>query len=222
MPFFFRECDVERFLRDYVEEKEPEFTERRIAAEVVSDLKAPVYGSLDTEQMIRVFDNLMENACKYANRPDDLRISIHIAENDGWIVVDFGDNGDGMEQEKLGAVFDEFYRGDESRRQRVRRKRAGTLCMQIYHKGARRKRSVPYTKDGFSCGDVSAGGGGAREGKRPCRKRAGSEKKRPCRKRAGREKKSHAGRGQGVKRKGHAGSWQGVRRQMADDAGRKR
>lgn len=46
MPFFFRECDVERFLRDYVEEKEPEFTERRIAAEVVSELKAPVYGSL--------------------------------------------------------------------------------------------------------------------------------------------------------------------------------
>ncbi|MFQ9572854.1 MAG: hypothetical protein ACLR0V_02040 [Roseburia hominis] len=35
-----------------MEEKEPEFTERRIAAEVVGDLKAPVYGSLDTEQMI--------------------------------------------------------------------------------------------------------------------------------------------------------------------------
>lgn len=61
--------------------------------------------------MIRVFDNLMENACKYANRPDDLRISIHIAENDGWIVVDFGDNGDGMEQEKLARSLTSFTAG---------------------------------------------------------------------------------------------------------------
>ena len=148
MPFFFRECDVERFLRDYVEEKEPEFTERRIAAEVVSDLKAPVYGSLDTEQMIRVFDNLMENACKYANRPDDLRISIHIAENDGWIVVDFGDNGDGMEQEKLGAVFDEFYRGDESRSSGCDGNGLGLyVCRYIIKEHGGKIRA--YTKDGF-------------------------------------------------------------------------
>ncbi len=144
--------------------------------------------------MIRVFDNLMENACKYANRPDDLRISIHIAENDGWIVVDFGDNGDGMEQEKLGAVFDEFTAG-MSQKQRVRRKRAGTVCMQIYHKGARRKDPMP-TRRRISCGDVSAGGGGAREGK------------------------GHAGRGQGVKRKGHAGRGQGVRRKAMPEEGR--
>ena len=164
MPFFFRECDVERFLRDYVEEKEPEFTERRIAAEVVSDLKAPVYGSLDTEQMIRVFDNLMENACKYANRPDDLRISIHIAENDGWIVVDFGDNGDGMEQEKLGAVFDEFYRGDESRSSGCDGNGLGLyVCRYIIKEHGGKIRCLHERR--ISCGDVSAGGGGARKEK---------------------------------------------------------
>ena len=148
MPFFFRECDVERFLRDYVEEKEPEFTERRIAAEVVSELNAPVYGSLDPEQMIRVFDNLTENACKYANRPDDLWISIHIAEKDGWVVVDFGDNGDGMEEEKMGAVFDEFYRGDESRSSGCDGNGLGLyVCRYIIKEHGGKIRA--YTKDGF-------------------------------------------------------------------------
>ncbi|MFQ9572853.1 MAG: ATP-binding protein [Roseburia hominis] len=119
----------------------------------------------------------MENACKYANRPDDLRISIHIAENDGWIVVDFGDNGDGMEQEKLGAVFDEFYRGDEVQKQRVRRKRAGTLCMQIYRKGARRKDPCLHERriSMWRC---------------VCRRRRSTRRKRPCRKRAGVKEKA--------------------------------
>ena len=128
--------------------KEPEFTERRIAAEVVSELKAPVYGSLDPEQMIRVFDNLTENACKYANRPDDLWISIHIAEKDGWVVVDFGDNGDGMEEEKMGAVFDEFYRGDESRSSGCDGNGLGLyVCRYIIKEHGGKIRA--YTKDGF-------------------------------------------------------------------------
>ena len=69
------------------------------------------------------------------------------------------------------------------------------MCIRDSHKGARRKDPCLHERR-ISCGDVSAGGGGAREGK------------------------GHAGRGQGVKRKGHAGRGQGVRRKAMPEEGR--
>ena len=145
----------------------------------------------------------MENACKHANRPDDLRISIHIAENDGWIVGFSGDNGDGMGRKKLGAVFDEFYRGDESRSSGCDGNSGlGLYVCRYIIKGAP-ERSVP-TRKTDSCGDVNLP------------EAAGStRRKRPCRKRAGSERKGHAPKRAGLRRKAMPEEWQGVKEKKA-------
>lgn len=96
------------------------------------------------------------------------------------------DNGDGMEQEKLGAVFDEFYRGDESRSSGCDGNGLGLyVCRYIIKEHGGKIRA--YTKDGFHV-EMCLPEAAEHEKEKAMRKRAGSEKKRPCWKLAGREK----------------------------------
>lgn len=68
----------------------------------------------DPEQLQRIFDNLLENSKRHANvTPLKIRISLK-SEKEGACVC-FLDNGAGVPKEKLPYIFDEFYRGDESR-----------------------------------------------------------------------------------------------------------
>lgn len=63
---------------------------------------------------MRIFDNLFENSVKYAGT-SPLKIKISLSRTGDRIKVCFSDNGAGVSQEKLPYIFDEFYRGDESR-----------------------------------------------------------------------------------------------------------
>lgn len=60
------------------------------------------------------FDNLLENSRKYAER-DVLKTELSLKRTEGGVEICFRDNGVGVPEEKLPYVFDEFYRGDESR-----------------------------------------------------------------------------------------------------------
>lgn len=68
----------------------------------------------DIEQLQRIFDNLLENSRKYAER-DVLKTELSLKRTEGGVEICFRDNGVGVPEEKLPYVFDEFYRGDESR-----------------------------------------------------------------------------------------------------------
>ena len=68
----------------------------------------------DPEQMQRILDNLIENSRKYSEA-DALKIKIHLETADGKYCLSVSDNGVGVPEEKLDHVFQEFYRGDESR-----------------------------------------------------------------------------------------------------------
>ena len=68
----------------------------------------------DPQQLQRVFDNLLENSRKYAER-DVLKTELSLKRTEGGVEICFRDNGVGVPEEKLPYVFDEFYRGDESR-----------------------------------------------------------------------------------------------------------
>lgn len=68
----------------------------------------------DPEQLQRIFDNLLENSRKYAER-DVLKTELSLKRTEGGVEICFRDNGVGVPEEKLPYVFDEFYRGDESR-----------------------------------------------------------------------------------------------------------
>lgn len=63
---------------------------------------------IDTDQMIRVIDNIMNNAIKYS--PDGGTITVRLTQNQNQILLSISDQGLGIPRKDLGKVFDRFYR----------------------------------------------------------------------------------------------------------------
>jgi len=85
-----------------------EFTKRELWVEV------------DTDRMIQVIDNLMNNAVKYS--PDGGVIKVRLMETHNNIILSITDQGLGIPPNDLNKIFDRFYRVDKARA----RKQGGT------------------------------------------------------------------------------------------------
>ena len=116
MPFYFQEVSMQTYMEDYVAEKEVEMQTKGSLICGKLEALSGVKCRIDREQMQRVFDNLVENSCKYANPKERLEICVEaFSDKSDKIRLVFSDNGQGMEPEKLKHVFEQFYRGDEAR-----------------------------------------------------------------------------------------------------------
>lgn len=113
MPLDIQIIEMSDFINNYVSAKQELVTGDEV--EITSDMaQVESKASVDSEQLIRIFDNLFENSVKYAGT-SPLKIRISLSRTDDRIKVCFSDNGAGVSPEKLPYIFDEFYRGDESR-----------------------------------------------------------------------------------------------------------
>lgn len=84
-------------------------------AEITANIEGIIgYVSVDPEQLQRIFDNLLENSRKYGN-VTPLKMKISVERNKEGFCICFSDNGVGVPEEKIPYIFDELYRGDESR-----------------------------------------------------------------------------------------------------------
>lgn len=113
MPLSVQKIEIGDFIRNYVKGKQEllDKEKEQMQAETGNihlDINA------DPEQLQRIFDNLLENSRKYAER-DVLKTELSLKRTGGGVEISFRDNGVGVPEEKLPYVFDEFYRGDESR-----------------------------------------------------------------------------------------------------------
>ena len=75
--------------------------------------KERVIVSLDTDKMLRVFENLLTNAIKYSYEDSEVKVSLWTSNSEVFISVK--NRGDHMDKTKLKNIFDRFYRTDESR-----------------------------------------------------------------------------------------------------------
>lgn len=73
------------------------------------DLK-PVSLRTNALMLMQVWLNLLDNALKYSKS----EISAECFEKDGEIIVRIKDDGEGIEPDKLGKIFDKFYQCEES------------------------------------------------------------------------------------------------------------
>lgn len=71
----------------------------------------PVTG--DRDLLFLAYYNLLENACKFT-RPGDA-IEVRAFEDDHWVIVEIADTGPGISDEDLPHIFEELYRGADSR-----------------------------------------------------------------------------------------------------------
>lgn len=62
---------------------------------------------VDSKQLQRVFENLLDNSIKFAHRPGE--ITINIRKTDKEIIIQVKDNGPGIAADELPYIFDAFH-----------------------------------------------------------------------------------------------------------------
>lgn len=121
MPLSMQILDCSEFLEHYKEKKQALYELEDVEIQVDNE-NGTAFMDMDLEQMERVLDNLLENSRKYSGQ-EHLKIKIQLLidnqSEDKHIEIIFADNGVGMSEEQIGHAFDEFYRGDASRGQKV-------------------------------------------------------------------------------------------------------
>ncbi len=117
MPFHMVNVDLGEYTAAYMAQKEmaadPDLLKIRLHMEQTGFTEI----SLDVEQVRRIFDNLLENSMKYAG-VTPVQIDISIAETEAEVLLIWKDNEKGVPQEKLGRIFERFYRCDEARQEK--------------------------------------------------------------------------------------------------------
>ncbi|WP_423978671.1 cell wall metabolism sensor histidine kinase WalK [Lactobacillus jensenii] len=68
---------------------------------------------IDTDQMMQVIDNIMNNAIKYS--PDGGVITVGLSQSQNQIILSISDQGLGIPKKDLNKIFDRFYRVDKAR-----------------------------------------------------------------------------------------------------------
>ena len=116
MPLAIRKINLTEYLEKYVNGKQQVLNPEEVEIHVILQEQG-YYAVIDPEQMQRILDNLLENSVKYSGKvPVHVEISLKCEEDRLHLKV--ADDGTGMDEEKIQHVFEEFYRGDESRNQK--------------------------------------------------------------------------------------------------------
>ncbi|RIX46569.1 sensor histidine kinase [Paenibacillus nanensis] len=108
----FRELDSQEFLEAMIAPFEMEFHDAAIVLNVERPFPSrPIQA--DSDRMAQVFENIIENAKKYAGKPAEITISTRDESDKIRIVI--RDNGNGISEEDTPYLFERFYRGEKSR-----------------------------------------------------------------------------------------------------------
>jgi signal transduction histidine kinase len=114
LPYHFEKCNLADYMGDCVEEYKYEFEKRNIRLEFVNQLNGAVYVLMDRERLMRVIQNILENAVKYLDKENGT-IVIMLRETRTSAIIEIRDNGKGIPEQELPHIFDRFYRVDSSR-----------------------------------------------------------------------------------------------------------
>ncbi|PPA69334.1 sensor histidine kinase [Jeotgalibacillus proteolyticus] len=110
VPFYFEKVDLTAYLNDYLEEL-------KLTSEVKTFFLShgkPVMVLADREQLNRVFTNIINNSLKHMDKKEK-ELTIELNELDERIEVQIIDNGEGISEEDLPRIFEQFYQADSSR-----------------------------------------------------------------------------------------------------------
>ena len=109
----FEEVDLSTLLDDVSDSMRPLTEAKKLTLYYKSAADLTVFG--DSDELIRLFVNLLDNAIKYTER-GEVRITAKRAEKN--IEIQVIDTGIGISPEHIPHIFDRFYRVDHSRTQR--------------------------------------------------------------------------------------------------------
>ena len=116
LPIFLERADLGEFVRKFAVEAGRELAEKGGTVEV-RGAPAPHPVRIDTEQMIRVLSNLTSNAVRYAGA-EPLALTLTVWRERDRERLRFADNGQGVPEDQLPHLFEQFWRGDQARTSR--------------------------------------------------------------------------------------------------------
>lgn len=111
-----RKVNLNEFLEQLIEELRPYYEENELTLKVFLP-EEKVYVNVDTNKMLRVFENLFTNAIKYSRKPSDVKINLEKFTETA--VFSISNIGESLSKEKLSRIFERFYRADEARNSSV-------------------------------------------------------------------------------------------------------
>lgn len=103
--------DLTRMLQQVISEFEPMLREKGLSCQ--ADLPPWLEYTCDPDKLARVFDNLLRNAVHYSFRDSVIRISMKLETQ--RVVIVFENMGKTIPPEKLGRIFEQFFRLDSAR-----------------------------------------------------------------------------------------------------------
>ncbi len=113
MPLFFERIEWKGYLENFCG-KHGVILEKNSLNLKLEDVQPGIYSNIDREQMNRILDNLLENSKKYAE-VETINVIIRTYLKESYFVLEISDNGYGVAKDKLNHIFEQFFRGDESR-----------------------------------------------------------------------------------------------------------
>ncbi|MBB5182691.1 sensor histidine kinase [Catenisphaera adipataccumulans] len=114
IPVQVQELNLSEYLRNYIDAKKdlPDYADVEFTCDLPEEELKPAQA--DPEALQRILDNILSNSKKYAG-VSPLRFYVSLQQEEDGQRILIQDNGGGVPKEKLGRLFDEFYRVDESR-----------------------------------------------------------------------------------------------------------
>ncbi len=114
IPYNFKKLNVAEYFGDCVDEIGLELETKGIGLTYFNYADEKTVIIADPEQMMRVINNLINNAVKYMGNHKG-QINFRIRDVGDFIQVEVEDNGKGIDAKDLPYIFDRFYRTDASR-----------------------------------------------------------------------------------------------------------
>ena len=114
MPFHMVRIDLAEYVKGFVAQKEKTFNPSEVQFVMEQEEEILPEADVDIEQIRRILDNLLENSMKYVEK-QPVEAWIRVIKEETYLTLEWKDNGEGVPEEKIGKIFDRFYRCDEAR-----------------------------------------------------------------------------------------------------------
>ncbi|MCI2154354.1 MAG: HAMP domain-containing histidine kinase [Solobacterium sp.] len=118
IPVSIREIDLTQYVRCYFNALKEEADYQNIVFEMNFPEQSLPPVKADPEALQRILDNVVNNSRKYAKSEPLIFYAETRTGRNGKEQLILQDNGAGVPEEKIGKIFDEFYRADEARSHR--------------------------------------------------------------------------------------------------------